>query len=489
MCQLEEHAKTHNQNLDMVDEVPVREAPDKPFRITDYTALNQLSSLYEESNTNRRKPEQNNYVKENGRVLELAATPSLHTLPSSSEPVRQTYDFIPSSYQSLIRSVPMYGYGQNEKRCPPTSIKEPGSYCTPRRVEPQVTSNQDGENMGSRRELANEPRRMSTTSDDQQVTANTDQMKGSPVHEVDNHFLKSLRHEAPKRKYTCLNCMKVFYSERILVDHVCDIQSERYFECLVCEKEFSNEEDLRDHMRNHWKQVVFLRCNLCGERLRDEELLKKHNLKHMEYNQTAQNASENPGPEYETPGTPWSRTRGEQPNGFASGVGQGNLDVVDSMNAKGISSTAITSLSTSVITSVSGNNGSLSKSADHEKTNSKTLERGFTEHHSLEIKTEMTSPLTSPHMLSETAGNRDQSLIAVTSANKESMSRSLRAPHVTYFDTRKPMTGAYLNVFGQGSAVVVPAMPALDASGHYTSGNGLIYPIAMTYQRHITEYK
>ncbi|XP_028414597.1 zinc finger protein Xfin-like [Dendronephthya gigantea] len=235
-----------------------------------------------------------------------------------------------------------------------------------------------------------------------------------------------------KRKYTCLNCRSEFYHESALVDHVCDIFSETLYSCLVCKDDFEKYEDLQEHMRIHWRQVVYLKCTMCGLRLRSEELLKKHNLKHLEDDRTERSVSDGDKDGYRR--LKDDRLLDGPPETF----------VTPSGSAKSVTSPVICSVSGNVVTK--------------------------------------TSALATDRRSSETDFERtNQNAVC-----DDVISRS--GPYIPYYEARKQAPG-YLNVLSQGQAMVMSAMhAAMETSGRYHVPEGIIYPTALGRSRYKPEH-
>ena len=252
----------------------------------------------------------------------------------------------------------------------------------------------------------------------------------SPHQRTENHSTQT--QPDVKRKYTCLNCRSEFYHESALVDHVCDIFSETLYTCLVCKDDFERYEDLQEHMRKHWKQVVYLKCTMCGLRLRSEELLKKHNLKHLEDDRTERRASDGDKNGYRRLND--DRLHDGPPETF----------VTPPSSAKSVTSPVICSVSGNVVTKTSG------------------------------LGTERRSP--------ETEFERTNQ----NTACDDVISRS--GPYIPYYEARKQAPG-YLNVLSQGQAMVMSAMhAAMETSGRYHVPDGILYPTALSRSRYKPEH-
>ena len=504
ISQLEEHTKTHSKNAEAPKghSGPVQQ----PLRVMEFPVSNEAEDLYKEKELNNTN---NTHIPRvtNGQDPAEGNAVTKQSVPvvASGQPVRQKrgqkFDFIPSSYQSLVHSAPMYSHVKDmvkNKGFRP-SPNDTDSYPVPRLIKPRLTAQQGGENLGNRNDLADQNVRPIVTSNEKQATTNPEQMTTTAVakytpntqgHKGGERFSpagrKVVRPQTPKRTYDCLNCGKSFHQENTLANHVCFIQSETFYCCLVCVKEFRYHEDLLEHMRIHWKQVVYIRCSMCGQQVQNEDKLKEHNLKHIEHDRKMKYMTEEPGTDNDkTPGGPWSSTHADQPRAL---VGAGSVLVLTSGSA---TSTTISSLSTPVITSVSSDSTFYSKAMNHGNgVPPHTPERKFQGHYSSEIKGKLANPLTSPRSTNETADNDNRSLAKAHPGNEEPIPRRAHDQFAPYFDTRKAVPGAYLNVFCQGSTMVVPAMHPLEASGRYPGGaTGMMYPIRMTHQRRMSEQK
>ena len=243
-----------------------------------------------------------------------------------------------------------------------------------------------------------------------------------------------------KRRYTCLNCRSEFYDESALVDHVCDLLVETMYRCLVCKDDFENYDDLQEHMRTHWKQVTTIKCTLCGDQLQSEELLKKHNLKHLEGSRS----------ERDEPETFDDDTHGYRR--IAKDKGQ------DYQPENSI--TPHSSVTSPVICSVSGN----------VVTKPKTSERGYIERHNIDDET-------IPTELSSQIGVRD-----------DVIARSNSGPYIPYYEARK-QTHGYFNIMSQGQAMMVSAMhAAMETNGRYPVPNGHLYTPARSRSAYTIEH-
>ena len=504
ISQLEEHTKTHSKNAEAPKghSGPVQQ----PLRVMEFPVSNEAEDLYKEKELNNTNNTQIPRVTNGQDPAEgNAVTKQSVPVVASGQPVRQKrgqkFDFIPSSYQSLVHSAPMYSHVKDmvkNKGFRP-SPNDTDSYPVPRLIKPRLTAQQGGENLGNRNDLADQNVRPIVTSNEKQATTNPEQMTTTAVakytpntqgHKGGERFSpagrKVVRPQTPKRTYDCLNCGKSFHQENTLANHVCFIQSETFYCCLVCVKEFRYHEDLLEHMRIHWKQVVYIRCSMCGQQVQNEDKLKEHNLKHIEHDRKMKYMTEEPGTDNDkTPGGPWSSTHADQPRAL---VGAGSVLVLTNGSA---TSSTISSLSTPVITSVSSDSTFYSKAMNHGNgVPPHTPERKFQGHYSSEIKGKLANPLTSPRSTNETADNDNRSLAKAHPGNEEPIPRRAHDQFAPYFDTRKAVPGAYLNVFCQGSTMVVPAMHPLEASGRYPGGaTGMMYPIRMTHQRRMSEQK
>ena len=244
----------------------------------------------------------------------------------------------------------------------------------------------------------------------------------------DSHRKKNESHV--KRKYTCLNCREEFYHEKSLIEHVCDIFSAILYSCLVCEDDFEKYEDLQEHMRKHWKQVVCFKCTLCGVGLRSEELLKEHNLKHIQDDQDERNRS----------------GESEENRRCRSANDKAQHDPSDFlMTTRGLPK----SMASPVICSVNGNVVTKGTSLERDCSGSNT-------NTNLSPKTELTN----------------ESVCSVSSdVNPVS--------YIPYYEARKQASG-YVNVFGQNQAMVVSTIhAAMETSGRYHVPNGLLYAPTM----------
>ena len=250
---------------------------------------------------------------------------------------------------------------------------------------------------------------------------------------AESHLMES--QTAVKRKYTCLNCRSEFYHESSLVDHVCDIYSEILYSCLVCKKDFEGHDILEKHMRSHWKQVVYYTCTLCGERLRSEESLKKHNLKHLEDSRAEQ--AEFDGDEDGYRRITSGKTQDDPPKHFVTPPG----------SAKSVTSPVICSVSGNIVTKAT------------------TLERGRGERGDNNKNTE---------------ARRNAEPTNHNASCDDIIARPSHDAYMPYYKARKQASG-YLNVLHEGPTMVVSAMhAAMETNGRYHISNGLLYQPTVT---------
>ena len=268
----------------------------------------------------------------------------------------------------------------------------------------------------------------------------TSQNDTADEHDLSRSYRKNNERNI-KRKYTCLNCRAEFYHENSLVDHVCYIFSEILYSCLVCKDDFEKYEDLQEHMRKHWKQMVYYKCTLCGVGLRSEELLKKHNLKHIQNIQAEQNESLE-SEEDENRKTVSDKAQYDPSDSFITPRGP----------AKSLTSPVICSVNGNVVT---------------KRTSS---ERGYNERRSSNTDIDP-SPKTGLTNESAYAVPNDVSPVS----------------YLPYYEARKQAAG-YVNVFGQSQAMVVSTIQAaMETGGRYHVPNGLLYAPTMSRSEYTVE--
>lgn len=90
---------------------------------------------------------------------------------------------------------------------------------------------------------------------------------GLRVHTQRDHLME--------RRFKCTDCVKSFYTNSMLKNHMVIHSGEREFKCELCGKDFSRKKTLQTHMRTHREDAKFV-CQMCQKVFYTQASLEAH---------------------------------------------------------------------------------------------------------------------------------------------------------------------------------------------------------------------